>query len=620
MRMPEQPVALTVSRIRQELYLAAGASTSERGGGALVGTLFHQAAAAILDSDSACYWERVLVGGHLDGAVLAQRAYEVVVGPGLSRYRSSLQGTGEQALALWKAAQSFCAWFCGLVETALKSGQLKYDAVREQWTGGTALFQAEVTLTTTLSEAGWAGPVSITGRADQLIRAGGRYCIVEFKLGAGHAEADMLQACLYREMLPAGSSIAVVRFAGTGGGVEETVVSAEQAAGARQAVMDLIEALAFGGASAPSIPVNWPKPAGPEEIELGKKLIAAFREFGAEVRMAGEPLVGPAFVRFFIEAGRRATAKRILQQGINLQMRLQLSAEPMIHLTEGRIAVDVQRATREPIPFAHVREMLRAYGGESRVLAGMDLAGHPHFADFAAPEHAHMLVAGVAGSGKTEWLRSAIASLMVQNTADTLRLVLIDPKRNAFPELRKSPFLWRADAFLCPPEDDVVAMLEALVTEMEERYLRFEMERADDLAEYLRNGGAALPRIVCVCDEFGDLLMGSKAIREDIENAVNRLGQKARAAGIHLVLATQRPSRQVVSGVLKANLPCRVALKVTEALESRIILDRNGAENLLGRGDLLFSGGGEPVRLQAPLLDADDRRLVFEFGGAVRAG
>lgn len=606
-----EPAVLTVSHIRQELFLAAKNGAPQKGGGAIPGRLFHQAAAAMLDADSPAFWERVLVPGNINGRVLAQQAYAAVIGPGLVRYQASMQGSGEQALGLWHAVQAYSDWFCKLVETAFEKGVLHFDPVREIWVGGGELFQSEVPLSANFQEPGWTGRVVVNGRADQLIRAAGKNCIVEFKLGPGMDEADLLQACLYREMLPQSPAIALVRFVASGE-VEETLVQAAQADASRPAIMKLIEALAFGQEPpAASAAACWPKPAGTEEVEMGRKLAAAFGEFGTSVKLTGAPLVGPAFVRYFIEAERRTTMNKILKQGMNVQMRLKLSSEPMIHLTDGRIAVDVQRASRESIPFSHVHELLQRSRSNSRVLAGVDLSGQPVFADFAAPEHAHMLVAGVAGSGKTEWLRVAIASLMVQNSSETLRLVLIDPKRNAFPELRSSPFLWRPDSFLCPPQDDAIAMLEALVNEMELRYEQFEKVRADHLADYHAKSSRLMPRIVCVCDEFADMLLGNKGAREEIENAINRLGQKARAAGIHLVLATQRPSRQVVSGILKANLPCRIALRVTDSLESRIILDRNGAETLLGRGDLLFSGGGEPVRLQSPFLETADRRLIL---------
>jgi S-DNA-T family DNA segregation ATPase FtsK/SpoIIIE len=147
----------------------------------------------------------------------------------------------------------------------------------------------------------------------------------------------------------------------------------------------------------------------------------------------------------------------------------------------------------------------------------------------------------------------------------------------------------------------------ALVDEMENRYRAFQAAGVDHLAEMQRSG-ARLPRIVCICDEYADLLFAG---RKEIEERIRRLGQKARAAGIHLVLAVQQPSREIVKGALQANIPARVGLRVTSRIESNMLLDRGGAEDLLGNGDLLFKDIGDPVRLQGLYLPPDERRAVF---------
>ena len=146
---------------------------------------------------------------------------------------------------------------------------------------------------------------------------------------------------------------------------------------------------------------------------------------------------------------------------------------------------------------------------------------------------------------------------------------------------------------------------------MELRYRDFEANGADDLAVYVRKTKDRKPRIVCVCDEYADLVTANKTVRKEIERCISRLGSKARAAGIHLILATQRPSRDIVAGVLKANMSCKVALLTSSAVESRIILGEPGAEKLLGRGDLLFCDIGKPVRLQAPYLPEEERVAIF---------
>jgi len=223
-------------------------------------------------------------------------------------------------------------------------------------------------------------------------------------------------------------------------------------------------------------------------------------------------------------------------------------------------------------------------------------------ADLSNPLNAHLLVAGTTGSGKTEWLRTAIHGLIYSNTPDTLRLVLIDPKRTAFNEFKDSPFLLAPASLVFHDMEPVLDILKGLVREMDRRYGLFQEAAVDDLREYVRSKGQALPRILCVCDEYYALIAGDPKRRKEIEFQISLLGAKARAAGIHLILATQQPSREVIKGVLDSNIPARVALMMVKWEESKMLLGQAGAENLLGKGDLLFRDVGEPVRLQAPLL------------------
>ena len=154
-------------------------------------------------------------------------------------------------------------------------------------------------------------------------------------------------------------------------------------------------------------------------------------------------------------------------------------------------------------------------------------------------------------------------------------------------------------------------VLDDLVAEMDRRYQLLAAAGVDDLAGYLEKTAAPLPRIVCFCDEYFALISQDRQQKKQIEAAVGLLGAKARAAGIHLVIATQQPSRQVIQGALDANIPCRVGLMTQSAIESRMLLQTAGAERLTGFGDLLYKDVGEPVRLQAPYVTPEERTRLF---------
>jgi DNA segregation ATPase FtsK/SpoIIIE-like protein len=347
---------------------------------------------------------------------------------------------------------------------------------------------------------------------------------------------------------------------------------------------------------------------------LGRTLERAFAEFGAPIELEGAPTVGPAFIRFLAKPRRGVTVRALTRLGESVWMRLRTSAPPHVSLERGRVAIDVERPDRQPVAFARWRHALpgRERGGCSRFAVGVTVAGELHLADLSRPESAHFLVAGTSGSGKSEWLRATLASLLTSNTPATLRLALIDPKRSAFAALAGSPYLWRPIVY----SEGVEALLDDLVDEMERRYETLGRAGVDHLAEYYARAGTVLPRLVCVCDEYADLLLADRRQRELVEGRIARLGAKARAAGVHLVFATQRPSRDVVKGVIDANFSGRVALKVVRPIESRIILDETGAETLLGRGDLLFRDIGSPVRLQGLLVSRDELETLASGGRA----
>jgi DNA segregation ATPase FtsK/SpoIIIE-like protein len=347
---------------------------------------------------------------------------------------------------------------------------------------------------------------------------------------------------------------------------------------------------------------------------LGQRLEKAFAEYNAEIK-TGTPVIGPSFLRFPVELGRRVTINAVQRYVQSVQARLELEAPPRVSLEGGRLAVDVQRPDREFVYFSQIRAQLPPVDemlGNARAPIGVDLSGQLRLADFSQPDNAHLLAAGTPGSGKSEWLRAVVAGLVLSNTPQTLRLALADPKRNAFQQLENSPFLYSPIAY---DEQSATALLERLVEEMEARYKEMGKVKADKLDDYVKITGTRMPRVFFVCDEFADLMMGERKKKLALEGMIRRLGQKARAAGIHLILATQQPSRQVTSGPIMAVITAKVALRM-DAINSRILLSEAGAESLLGKGDLLYKCIGDPVRLQSPYLPPEELEQVFG-GGAV---
>jgi DNA segregation ATPase FtsK/SpoIIIE-like protein len=398
--------------------------------------------------------------------------------------------------------------------------------------------------------------------------------------------------------------IALITFQPT---IKERLFSEEKIVHAQGKLLNLIGKLAGVTLKVrKTVPAPMGRDAGNADT-LGRKLTEVFREYGRPIELSTEPVIGPAFIRFPITLGRGIKLEQIQRLGREIQVRLRLIKPPYIGVENGRAVVDVERPDRQIVRFSEVQEQLTGgdpLTGSPLIPIGIDLDAKLRTADLNNPVNAHLLVAGTTGSGKTEWLRVAIQGLIHSNTPQTLRLVLIDPKRTAFNEFAGSLYLMTPQSLVFPDEQSVSDILKGMVNEMERRYVLFQNAGVDHLNQYATLTQQTLPRIVCVCDEYYALIAGDSKRRKEIETQVSLLGAKARAAGLHLILATQQPSREVVRGVLDSNLPARVGLMMVKKEESKMLLGQGGAENLLGKGDLLFRDIGDPIRLQAPLLTA----------------
>ena len=244
------------------------------------------------------------------------------------------------------------------------------------------------------------------------------------------------------------------------------------------------------------------------------------------------------------------------------------------------------------------------------VWLGKDISGNAVWTDLARMPH--MLIAGTTGSGKSGCINTILTSVLLRSTPDEVRMILIDPKRIELAYYESIPHLL-APVVSSPKE--ATAVLANVVAEMERRYERLSQVRARNLPEanraFRERGEETLPYLLVVIDELADLMMISP---QAVEDAIIRLAQKSRAVGIHLVLATQRPSVDVITGMIKANVPSRIAFAVSSQTDSRVIIDQGGAESLLGQGDMLFKplGTSRLQRVQGAYVGEEEVALVVE--------
>jgi S-DNA-T family DNA segregation ATPase FtsK/SpoIIIE len=247
---------------------------------------------------------------------------------------------------------------------------------------------------------------------------------------------------------------------------------------------------------------------------------------------------------------------------------------------------------------------------------GVGIEGDLVVADFADPATCHLLVAGSAGSGKSEWLKSLVASLVMRSSPEQVQIALIDPKILTFAGVERSPYLWRSVATTLA---DALGVLRDAVTEMAARYHVLQADGFVNLAERHSAGKRDIPFLLLIFDEFADLILAGGEDKKEFETLVARIAAKGRAAGIHMVLATQRPDRQVVTGLTKQNLTMKVCLKVANATNAQIVLDEAGAESLLGKGDLLCDLGKGLMRAQGLYIpQADFLRVLRSQPAAMR--
>ncbi|GEM49185.1 DNA translocase FtsK [Deinococcus cellulosilyticus] len=346
--------------------------------------------------------------------------------------------------------------------------------------------------------------------------------------------------------------------------------------------------------------------------EQARKLQRLLRDYNLGVFPVNpkEADVGAAIVRFKVRLRPGEDLAKLQKQAVNLQREMALPSIPFIDNVPSThfIGIDIPRAEKETIPFLPLLETLPSgQPGTLPVVLGQKPDGQMVTADLAT--FPHLLVAGVTGSGKSVFLRNLLVCLTAKHTPEQLQLMIVDPKRTDFAMFGGLPHLMNEGKVLLDARVAQERLLALIHEEMPRRQDIIGKARVFNIQEFNRRfPEEALPMVVAVIDEYAQLLtVIPDKERKAFEQDLMSLAQVGRALGLHLILATQRPSTDVVTGVLKANLPTRVALKVTTSIDSRVILDQPGAENLVGHGDMLYlEASGKVTRLQAPLMSSEE--------------
>jgi S-DNA-T family DNA segregation ATPase FtsK/SpoIIIE len=330
---------------------------------------------------------------------------------------------------------------------------------------------------------------------------------------------------------------------------------------------------------------------------IGEDLVNTLQSFKVPVEYQGSA-IGPAFIRVKLKPDLGVKVNAIMRLSADLQVHLGLERPPLIAPQAGYISIDLPRPQRQVARFeTYIQQQFLPPTAPIKIAMGVSIDGDLIEADLSDANTCHFLVGGTTGSGKSEFLRSLLLSLLYHHSPQHLKIALVDPKRVTFPEFEQIPWLYSP---VVKDSDRAVELMEELVTEMESRYHKFENARCPDLITYNQNSPQPLPRIVCIFDEYADF-MAEKAVRKVLELSIKRLGAMARAAGIHLIIATQRPEAGIVTPIIRSNLPGRIALRTASEGDSKIVLGgtETSAAYLLGKGDLLYQIGAKMQRLQS---------------------
>lgn len=356
------------------------------------------------------------------------------------------------------------------------------------------------------------------------------------------------------------------------------------------------------------------------EIEENKRVIVETLENSKIVSHVSNVVVGPAVTRYDIVVEDKTQYKNALKCKDTIAISLMKdNLNAYLNYSKGAISIEVPNAKRSVVGLKTIlasSAFINAKAGRLAFALGKNVEGECICEDIT--KMPHLLVAGTTGSGKSICLSSLIISLLYKYGPEELRFILVDPKQSEFVVYDKLPHLMINEIIY--DIDKAIKALNWAIKEMERRYELFKVmtesgtvtKSIDEYNSHLNDGEEKLPKIVIILDEFGDLMLQAK---KDIETRIIRLVQKSRACGIHLILATQRPSVDCITGLIKSNLPTRIGFKVNSFDDSRTIFDIGGAEKLLGKGDMFFRSASEPdlMRIQGCFVDSPEVQKVISF-------
>jgi S-DNA-T family DNA segregation ATPase FtsK/SpoIIIE len=352
-------------------------------------------------------------------------------------------------------------------------------------------------------------------------------------------------------------------------------------------------------------------PSGDATQRVADALVTCLANFGVEATVVGQ-ISGPRVTRYELQLAPGTKVGKVANLKDDLSYALATTEIRILAPIPGKQAVGVEVPNLSPsiVTLGDVFGDLPQSASPLSVWLGKDISGAAVWADLARMPH--ILIAGTTGAGKSGCINTILTSILLRSTPDEARLILIDPKRIELNYYESIPHL--LTPVVSSPKEASAVLLN-VVTEMERRYERLSQVRARNLPEanraFRKRGEDELPYLLVVIDELADLMMVSP---QEVEDSIIRLAQKSRAVGIHLVLATQRPSVDVITGMIKANVPSRIAFAVSSQTDSRVILDSNGAESLLGQGDMLFKplGTSRLQRVQGAFVTEEEIAMIVE--------